>query len=164
MIKYLFLVTAFTSVLLSNCTTNRALIRYSDIKEVAAKEGKWDGKPLGTVHSDIGGAIWDECTELAQRNLRAVVMQAQNMGANALGGFVWLPGDERESTEPVCKKRWGWFAMWPFILTPLFVSADVTAQAYNIPGLEKDSKSVYYIPKTKEGRENLIKRLLAIGK
>jgi len=150
-------------LLLSNCSTHSALMRYSDIESISAKESSWDGEVLGTIYSDMGGAIWVECTELAQRNIRNLVFQAQNMGANAIGDFEWLPGDKASQSTPACKKRWGWFALWPFVLTPLFESADVSAKAYKVPGLDKDSKSVYYIPDTKEGREELIQRLLTIG-
>ena len=101
------------------CSTHKARINYKDFKDrgVALKSGNFEGEDLGMISGEDGGAIWDNCHDKARGSVRDLIDQAEAKGANAIGNIKW---DASETSEPRCKKSWGYFLLIPFILTPLF--------------------------------------------
>ena len=142
---------------LSACSTHRAMLEYSEFKEMPLKGGSLTGEELGHVSGEDGGAIWDNCTEKAKGSVRELIANAQQKGATAIGNIRWSAS---ENSNPTCKKSWGYFILTPFILTPLFMSTHVTGQAYKTTG----RAGVYDIPSSIEEREALVTYLTGLGR
>lgn len=127
----------------------------------------WDGEALGTVSARDGGAIWRKCTKVARGSIWHLIDQTEQLGGNAIGDFRWIntkPGkpdkEKRNFDEATCQKKWGWFLLWPFLLTPQFMSARVEAEAYRVDSLPGLSSGIYAIPSSVGERELLVDRIL----
>ena len=142
----------------SGCSTSRALVDYKSLGEqsqVQVHEGAVGGTSVGIVKADEGGAIWASCTEKAEESMRLLLLQAKEKGANAVGDVKWYA---TQDSTPSCKKGWGYLIIWPFILTPLFMSTEVEAHAYKVEGGKKHA-GLIMIPETHDEQERLIKQL-----
>lgn len=142
----------------SGCSTSRALIKYDNLdSDVKASPNSFSGKVVGPVHGDEGGAVWTNCTEKATESVKVMLAQAKDMGANVVGDIKWrATGDGT----PSCKKGWGYVLLWPFLLTPLFMSTAVDGTAYNVDGGVKKKTGFYVIPGDKLAQEELAKQII----
>lgn len=150
------IVLIFAMAQFAACSTHKAQINYKDFRDqgIALKSGNFDGEELGVVSGEHGGAIWNNCTEKARGSVGEMIDNAKSKGANAIGNIKW---DASETSEPRCKKSWGYFMLWPFILTPLFMSTRVQGVAYKAG---KMGKNMIPLPQTEEEREALITALV----
>jgi len=154
---YVALVTIL-SLQWSACSTSRALVDYKTVGQesnVQVNTGSVNGESLGMVKGDEGGAIWANCTEKAEESMRMMLLEAKQKGGNAVGEITWYAS---HSSAPSCRKGWGYLAIWPFILTPLFMSTEVEAQAYKVDGKNKRA-GLIMIPEGKNEQERLVKHL-----
>ncbi len=141
------------------CSTSRALIDYDKVDpSVKVSPGTINGKNVGVVHGDEGGAIWADCTDKATQSVKVMIAQAKDAGANAVGDVKW---DATGNSMPACKKGWGYLIIWPFILTPLFMSTAVTGTAYKVEGGAKHT-GLITIPEDPAALDQLA-RQLAMG-
>ena len=142
--------------LFAACSTHKARINYKDFRDqgIALRSGNFDGEELGQVSGEHGGAIWDECTMKARGSVGEMIDNAKAMGANAIGNIKW---DAGETSEPRCKKSWGYFALTPFIFTPLFMGTRVQGVAYKA---KRMGDNMIPLPQTEEEREALISALV----
>lgn len=86
---------------------------------------------------------------------------ARRMGGNAIGEIRWVPQNAGKTTdEPTCKKKWGWFLVWPVLVTPGFMSAKVEAVAYNVPDTSTAVAGLYRIPDDAVDRAALARRIV----
>jgi hypothetical protein len=147
------------------CSYHRAYISYSQYKEdVRVAATGWEGQRLGTVSAGEGGAIWERCTDVAEGSMWVLMEDARRMGGNALGDIRWVPQNPGRTTEePTCKKKWGWFLVWPVLVTPGFMSARVEAVAYAVPGSGATREGLYLIPDDPDERAAVIERIVADG-
>jgi len=149
-------------VLSSACTYNRAYLSYSDYQsDIPLSAEGWKGVRLGKVSAKEGGAIWRECTSVAEGSVFVLIEKTRRLGGNAVGEIRWIPQKpERVSEEPTCKRRWGWFLVWPVLATHLFQTARVEGQAYRIEDENQLLEGMYLIPGSADGRELLVRRIL----
>ncbi|MEM7646039.1 MAG: hypothetical protein AAF203_03945 [Pseudomonadota bacterium] len=149
---------AFMFVLgqLAACSTHKARINYKDFRDqgVALKSGNFSGEELGMVDGEDGGAIWDNCTEKARGSVEELIDNAKAKGANAVGSLKWSAS---ESSDPRCKKSWGYFMLLPFVLTPLFMSTRVEGVAYKASKL---GDNMIPLPTNEEEKEAFITALV----
>ncbi len=138
------------------CSTHKARINYKDFRDqgVALKSGNLYGEELGVISGEDGGAIWNNCTEKARGSVEELVDQAKAKGANAIGNIKWAASG---TSEPRCKKGWGYFLLWPFILTPLFMSTHVEGVAYKASKL---GENMIPLPTNEEEKEAFITALV----
>lgn len=140
------------------CSTNKAFVKYDDFDPTfKLHEGAVNGKSLGPVRGNEGGAIWNNCTEKAGDSLRVMIADARAKGANAIGNIKWYATGD---ATPSCKKGWGYLIVWPFILTPLFMSTEVEGIAYKTDGSMKKSASLIILPKSRADDEAVVQKLL----
>jgi hypothetical protein len=112
------------------CAINRAYLTYEEFnKDMPVRTSSWNGKSLGPVTGEEGGAVWNSCTEKARESMRDLIANVRQKGGNALGDIKWFAGG---TSEPKCKKGWGYVVIWPFLLTPLFMSTRVDGIAYKV--------------------------------
>ena len=144
------------------CSYHRAYVSYSEYEEdVQVAATGWDGRRLGTVSAGEGGALWERCTDVAEGSLWILMEDTRKMGGNAVGEIRWVPQDPKRTTnEPTCKKKWGWFLVWPVLVTPGFMSANVEAVAYNVPDISVTEAGLYLIPEDANEREALAKEIV----
>jgi hypothetical protein len=84
----------------------------------------------------------------------------RRLGGNAIGEIKWVPrNDQRSTDQPTCRKKWGWFLVWPVLATPAFMSARVEAVAYSVPDPSATVAGLYLIPENDEERAWLARRL-----
>lgn len=142
---------------LSACSTHRARINYQDFNDrgVALKSGDWPGEDLGPIEGEDGGYVWSQCSEKAKGSMGELIDQAKMKGANAIGGIRW---DASRSSEPRCKKGWGYVLLFPFLFTPLFMSTRVHGRAYKVRRL---SEHMTPLPRTEEEKQALIELWIA---
>jgi len=151
------------------CSYHRAHVWYRDYHDqIPMLADPWDGEALGTVSARDGGAIWRKCTDVARGSIWHLIDETEQLGGNAIGDIRWIntrPGkpdkEKRNFDNPTCQKKWGWFLLWPFLLTPQFMSARVEAQAYRGDGLPDLTSGIYSIPDSVADRELLVDRILA---
>lgn len=146
------------------CSYQRAYISYTEYADddVQAASIGWDGKRLGAVSAGEGGAIWQSCTDVAVGSMWVLMEDARKMGGNAIGEIRWVPQDPGRTTdEPTCKKKWGWFLVWPVLVTPGFMSARVEAVAYDVPDPSAAVAGVVVIPEDPIERAALAEELAA---
>ena len=138
------------------CSTHRAHINYDEFKkDMPMKVSSWDGaENLGHVTGEDGGAIWANCTENAKGSILELIAEAKAKGGNALGDIKW---NASGTSEPTCKKGWGYLIIWPFILTPLFMSTRVDGTAYKVKSLKT---GMHFLPTTPEEEAALVEKLL----
>jgi hypothetical protein len=112
-------------VLSSACSYNRAYVSYGDYEaDIPLSTEGWKGVRLGKVTAREGGAIWRECTSVAEGSLFVLIEETRRLGGNAVGEIRWIPRQpDRVSEEPTCTRRWGWFLVWPVLATHLFQTA-----------------------------------------
>ena len=150
------IVLVFAMAQFAACSTHKARINYKDFRDkgIALKSGNFNGEELGMIEGEHGGAIWDNCTEKARGSVEEMIDNAKAKGANAIGNIKW---DASESSQPTCKKSWGYFMLWPFVLTPLFMSTRVTGIAYKA---KKMGDNMIPLPNTAEEREAFIAKVI----
>lgn len=143
---------------ISACSTHVAHLKYSEFKdEMPIKAGAWNGTNVGFVKGEEGGAIWGECTEKARGSIRELIRQAQEKGGNAVGDIRWTASG---NDTPTCKKGWGYLVITPFILTPLFMSTQVTGNAYKVTG--KAAANMLMLPTNSEEEVAFIDAVMAM--
>lgn len=152
-------------VLLSivGCSYQRAYVSYTQYEEddIQVAATGWDGQRLGRVSANEGGALWELCTDVAEGSLWVLMDDARRLGGNAIGEIRWVPQDPKRTTDqPTCKKKWGWFLVWPVLATPGFMSAKVEAVAYNVPDTSAAVAGMYLIPDDQQERAALARRLV----
>jgi hypothetical protein len=145
------------------CSYHRAYISYNQYEEeVQVAATGWEGRRLGAVAAGEGGALWEKCTDVAEGSLWILMEDARKMGGNAIGEIRWVPQDPKKTTEvPTCKKKWGWFLIWPVLVTPGFMSAKVEAVAYDVPDASTAVAGLYLIPDDPREREILARNIVA---
>ena len=151
----------------SGCSTSRAFIKYDSFTGdgVTVNPGSVSGTAVGPVKGDSGGAVWADCTAKATESVYEMIAEAKAQGANAIGDIKWAAmGD----STPSCKKGWGYVVLWPFLLTPLFMSTAVSATAYKVDGstpaapaapAKKKKSGFYMIPDSKEAQAKLAEEI-----
>ena len=152
--KRLVLATIATSFALTACQMVPAKVNYSDFKQMPLKTESLNGEMVGDVSGEEGGAIWNDCTEKAKGSVEAMIDNAKAKGANAIGDIKWAANN---TDKPTCKKGWGYFALWPFILTPLFMSTKVTGKAYKTSGAKH---GLLMLPQTPEEKVAFINKIV----
>jgi hypothetical protein len=148
----------------TSCAIVASWRRYDEYAdEMPIRTEPWEGEALGTVSANEAGAIWSDCTKSAEGTLWVLMAEAEKLGGNAIGDIRWIPNKERKGNreDPTCKKGWGWFLVWPVLVTPAFMSSRAQAQAYRIPESATPRAGLYRIPDSTEERAALIDRLLA---
>ncbi len=157
----LLMTTLLVAVTTIGCSFHRAFVRYDEIdEEVVIQAESWPGERLGEVRASEGGAIWDDCTEIASRSLWLLVEQAQAMGGNAIGDVRWFTECSPEPiVEPTCERRWGWFVLWPGLLTPAFMGAEVDAVVYRIPSNVETRSDLIVLPEDRAELGKLVDRM-----
>ena len=156
--RKLVAVLSIFSFILSACSTHQAYINYNEFKgDMPIKDGSWNSESLGQVRGEDGGAVWNNCTEKARGSVREMIAQAKMRGANAIGDVRWTASG---TNTPTCKKGWGWVMLWPFLLTPLFMSTEVRGTAYKVSG-KVSHNGLWNLPVTQEGEDDLINKILA---
>lgn len=155
--KTVFVILSF--IHLSACSTSQGLVNYSSIDpSIQINSGPVAGaRVVGSVHGDGCGAVWTECTENATESARIMIANAKALGANAIGDIKWRASG---NSTPSCKKGWGYVLVFPFLFTPLFMSAHVDAKAYILNAAPKKA-GLYQIPADKAGEEALIRKIVA---
>ncbi len=147
--------------LLPACSYHRAYVDYTDYTEtVSIQQRSWDGELLGPIRAGEAGAIWEKCTDVARGSIWVLMDDARKMGGNAIGDVRWIPQNPKHTTgDPSCKKKWGWFLLWPALVTPAFQSARVDANAYRVTGSPQQS-GLYVIPEDARQQAVLVERIL----
>lgn len=145
----------------SACTYHRAYIAYEDHgSDVAMRAQSWDGERLGVVRASEGGAVWKDCTTVAEASIWILMEETRKLGGNAIGDFRWVPQHPEHSSEtPMCRQRWGWFLIWPAVLSPAFQSAGVEAVAYKVADPTSARAGLYPIPEPAADRMALAQRI-----
>jgi hypothetical protein len=156
----LIVVLALVSI---GCTYHRAYVSYSEVDDrIPIRSEGWAGERLGRVSANEGGAIWKECTNVAEGALWVLLEETRRLGGNAIGDVRWFPETpDRASDAPVCRQRWGWFLVWPILATPAFQRAAVEAYAYRIDDAESPPTGTFMIPDLERERIALVERMLA---
>jgi len=138
------------------CSTQTAYIDKKESQDgVKLSNDAFKGQNLGAIKAEDGGAIWDKCDEKAEGSLRELAHKAKSMGANAVGDIRWTA---TKSSEPSCKKGWGYLVIWPFILTPLLMSTQVTGVAYKTTGARA---GLFMLPNNQAEEDAFVKQVLA---
>jgi len=141
--------TAVCIALFTSCSVHRAHFEYQEFENrIPIRPGGWDGELIGPVAYDAKGAIWDDCTAIAKMSVWGIIDKTRAVGGNAIGNIRWIPRDGG-LTIPHCKKRWWYVVFWPLLLTPLFMSATVNADAYRVKDPNATRAGVYMIPSTR---------------
>ena len=145
------------------CSYHRAYVSYSKVEEdVQVAAAGWDGRRLGPVSAREGGALWEKCTSVAEGSLWVLMDDARKMGGNAIGEIRWIPRNQKRATsDPTCRKKWGWILIWPVLATPAFQSARVEAVAYNLPDTSATEAGLYIIPEDPDDRWILAGEIVA---
>ena len=150
---------AMVMVQVSACSTQKGFVNYSDYKkEMPIKAGAWDGALVGNAKGSQGGAVWDDCKEKASDSVRELIANAKAMGGNAVGNVKWAANGTSEAT---CRKNWGFVLIWPFLLTPLFMSSEISGDVYKLKGGAK-SAGLYMLPNTVAEEAALVDQLVAL--
>jgi len=145
------------------CSYHRAYVSYSTYEgDVQVAAAGWDGRRLGPVSAREGGAIWERCTDVAEGSMWVLMEDTRKMGGNAIGEIRWIPQDPKRTTDqPTCKKKWGWFLVWPVLVTPGFMSAKVEAVAFIVPDTSAAEAGLYLIPEDARERAALARRIVS---
>lgn len=154
---------AVVLLLSSACTYHRAYLDYEPHNgDVRTSANGWDGERLGVVRASEGGAIWEPCTRVAEGSLWVLMEETRRLGGNAIGDFRWVPRHPKHSSDaPMCQQRWGWFLIWPALLTPAFQSAGVEAVAYRVADPGAAHAGLYLIPDSEAERLLLAESIVA---
>lgn len=142
-----------------SCSTSRAHLDYSEFaSKMPVQAGSYGGQNLGKVTGEEGGAVWDDCSKKAKGSLMDMIANARAKGATAVGDVKWYATG---TSEPSCKKGWGYVIVWPFLLTPLFMSTRVDGIAYKGGGKKS---GMYQLPTDPQQDASLADRILAMGR
>jgi hypothetical protein len=146
----------------SGCAYQRAFIDYTEESaDMPVRVDGWDGQRLGKVRAKQGGAIWTNCTTLAEGSIWVLMDKTRKLGGNAIGEIRWMPGlRDRITGDATCRQEWGWILLWPLLATPLHQTAVVEAYAYRIDDPEGADERVYLIPDSAAERVRLVRRIL----
>lgn len=122
------------SVFGQGCAYTRVNLPYEEFEKqiLIETEEISSALPLGVIRADAKGSVWDDCPTLVQKSLLTLADEARSKGGNAIGKIRWIPDDEHPFKTPHCKKRWGLALFFPFLFSPIFMSATVEAQAYKV--------------------------------
>jgi hypothetical protein len=141
------------------CSTQYANTKMDkELDGVVLSTNELKGENLGPIKGERGGAIWDSCEKHSGLSVVELVRAAKAKGANAVGNIRWTAKD---STDPSCKKGWGYLILPVFILTPLFMSTEVTGIAYKTSS-GSNHKGFFMLPNSPEEEEAFIKKILAL--
>jgi len=156
----LIVVLALVSI---GCTYQRAYVSYSEANDqIPIRPEGWAGERLGRVTANEGGAIWKDCTSVAEGALWVLLEETRRLGGNAIGEIRWFPTrPDRTTADPICRQRWGWFLVWPILATPAFQRAAVEAYAFRVDHPESLPAGAWMIPDLEEERIALVERMLA---
>jgi len=145
------------------CSYQRAFIDYTDEStDIPIRVDGWDGQRLGRVTAKQGGAIWTNCTKIAEGSIWILMDKTRKLGGNAIGEIRWIPKIQQRSTgDATCRQEWGWILLWPLLATPLHQTAGVEAFAYRVDDPEEADQTVYLIPDSAEERQRLVERIVA---
>lgn len=143
---------------LAACSTHTANIQYSEFSDrMALKTDAVTGQDLGPVTGEHGGAIWDECTGKARDSVVRMIDAAKSKGANAIGNIKWHASG---NSTPTCKKGWGYFALWPLVLTPLFMSTRVDGTAYKTDAAKAKKAGLLMLPTNQAELDAFVKQVM----
>jgi hypothetical protein len=146
------------SFFIAACSTHKANFSYSEFKsEMPIKAGSVDGEELGAIEGSQGGFVWTSCNEQARDAVQDLISNARAKGANAIGNIKWRADG---TSDPTCKKSWGFVLIWPFLFTPLFASSHADATAYKTGAGKK--AGLFMLPTNKVEEEALISKILAL--
>jgi hypothetical protein len=147
----------------SACSYHRAYFSYEENgDEIPIRTDGWEGVRLGRVYASEGGAIWKDCTPIAEAAVWVLMDETRKLGGNAIGELRWFPDKpSRTTTDPVCRQGWGWFLVWPVLATPAFQRARVEAFAYRIEDRAAAQSGLYLIPDSRDERQLLAARIVA---
>lgn len=155
--KQVLTILVATSFLIGACTTHKAHFNYSDFKsEMPVTAGSQNGEEVGAVEGSQGGFVWTTCRDQARDAVRKLIANARAKGGNAIGNIKWRADG---TSNPTCKRSWGFVLIWPFLLTPLFASSHVDATAY-----KKSIKKawLFMLPMNETKQEALIEEIIAM--
>jgi hypothetical protein len=146
------------SFLIGACSTHKANFSYSEFKsDMPIIAGSQDGEEVGSVEGSKGGFLWTSCNQQARDAVRYLISNARAKGANAIGNIKWRAAG---TSNPTCKKSWGFVLILPFMLTPLFASSHADATAYKT-GAKK--AGLFMLPTNEVDHEFLINEILALS-
>lgn len=144
------------SFFIGACSTHKANFSYSEFKsEMPIKAGSVDGEELGAIEGSQGGFVWTSCNDQSRDAVQDLISNARAKGANAIGNIKWRADG---TSDPTCKKSWGFVLIWPFMFTPLFASSHADATAYKTFGKKA---GLFMLPSDKAGDAQLITEILA---
>jgi hypothetical protein len=143
------------------CTYHRAYIDYEDQgSDIQLQAAGWEGQRLGVVRASEGGPVWKDCTKVAEASIWVLLEETRALGGNAIGEFRWVPAHPKHSSStPTCRQRWGWFLIWPAVLSHAFQSAGVEAVAYRLDDPSAAPAGWIVIPDSSGERRLLAARL-----
>ncbi len=142
------------------CSTQPANVNYSEYSDRMILKGEAvSGTDLGMVQGGHGGAIWDNCDEHARNAVTRMIEAAKGKGANAIGNIKWRSSG---NSTPTCKKQWGWFALWPFLLTPLFMEVNVEGTAFKTDGAKGKKAGLLMLPSNQAELDAFVKTVMAM--
>ncbi len=146
----------------AGCTFQRAYISYAEAgAELPLRATSFNGQALGVVRTSEGGAIWKECSTVAEASIWVLIQQTKALGGDAIGDIRWFPSEVKISgQEPVCKQKWGWILIWPILATPAFQRVRVEAVAYRV-GQSTFTENIYLIPDTPAEQAELVRQVLS---
>ncbi len=144
------------------CTYHRAYVDYENQGgDIQMQAAGWEGQRLGVVRASEGGPVWKDCTKVAEASIWVLMEETRARGGNAIGEFRWVPAHPDHSSDaPMCRQRWGWFLIWPAVLSPAFQSAGVEAVAYKLENPAAARAGVYRIPSAESDRRQLAARIV----
>lgn len=143
------------------CTYHSAFIRYDEFPEVALQPESFTGENLGLVMVKEGGAIWRECTEVARGTIWLLLDEARRRGGNAIGDIRWMPqASARRIDRPTCRRRWGFFLIWPIVATPAFMAANAEGVVYRVDSTSADTAGLFLLPESEEETSRLVETIL----
>lgn len=149
-------------LLAGGCSSHSAFISYEEYTEVPLQASSFQGERLGPIFIKEGGAIWKECTDVARGSLWRLIDEAKRRGGNAVGDIRWMPKTSAPFADrPICKRRWGYFLIWPILATPAFMAANVEGVVYRIDTPEVDIAGLYLLPDSDSETALLVERMLA---
>ena len=139
----------------SSCVTVEGRLIYKTINEdedsdgvIMQSEKVSIGKKIADIKGKGSGPMNSACDDLVLLAARRLVRKAQLLRANVIGNVRW-----RKRLKPVCKQKWGWFLVYPMLLTPWSQNAKVTGEAYRVDAPASLNESFYFIPDDATQRE-----------
>jgi hypothetical protein len=154
-------VIALLALLTQGCSYHSAFIRYDEYTDVTLQAESFSGDDLGVVTITEGGAIWKECTDVARGAIWLLIDEARRRGGNAVGDIRWMPrASDRRIDRPTCKRRWGFFLIWPVLATPAFMAANVEGVVYRTDSASNESAGLYRLPDGADETSRLVEAIL----